>query len=135
MDVERGAAGFVVKTKRAAIAAASLVVACGGLSVPKMGATGFGYDIAKRFGHRLVPTRAGLVPLVFGPDDLVRYKDLSGVSLPVQVRVSWPKFLQRDAVHAPWASAARRYCKFRPIGRLAMNWPSIFCPSLTPTLG
>ena len=90
--VERGAAGFAIKTKRAAIAAASLVVACGGLSVPKMGATGFGYDIAKRFGHRLVPTRAGLVPLVFGPDDLVRYKDLSGVSLPVQVECRGQSF-------------------------------------------
>jgi len=90
--VERGAAGFVIKHKRAAIEASSLVVACGGLSVPKMGATGFGYDIAKRFGHRLVPTRAGLVPLVFGPDDLVRYKDLSGVSLPVQVQCRGQSF-------------------------------------------
>ena len=91
-DVERGAAGFVVETKRATIAASSLVVACGGLSVPKMGATAFGYDIAKRFGHCLVPTRAGLVPLVFGPDDLVRYKDLSGVSLPVQVQCRGQSF-------------------------------------------
>jgi len=83
--VERGAAGFVVKTKRGTIEVLSLVVACGGLSVPKMGATGFGYDLAKRFGHSIVATRAGLVPLVFTPDDLVRYNDLSGVSLPVQV--------------------------------------------------
>ena len=84
-NVERGAAGFVVKTKRGAVEVSALVVACGGLSVPKMGATGFGYDLAKRFGHSVAPTRAGLVPLVFSPDDLVRYKDLSGVSLPVQV--------------------------------------------------
>ena len=84
-SIERGAAGFTVKTKRGAIVASSLVVACGGLSVPKMGASGFGYDVARRFGHTLVPTRAGLVPLVFSADDMVRYKDLSGVSLPVQV--------------------------------------------------
>lgn len=84
--VERGAAGFIVKTKRGSMEASSLVVACGGLSVPKMGASGFGYELGKRFGHTIVPTRAGLVPLVFSPDDLVRYKDLSGVSLPVQVQ-------------------------------------------------
>ena len=90
--VERGAAGFVIKTKRGTIEAPSLVVACGGLSVPKMGASGFGYDIAKRFGHSLAPTRAGLVPLVFSPDDLVRYKDLSGVSLPVHVECRGQSF-------------------------------------------
>jgi len=84
-DVERGGAGFVVKTKRGASQASSLVIACGGLSVPKMGATAFGYELAKKLGHRIVPTRAGLVPLTFGPDDMVRYRDLSGVSLPVQV--------------------------------------------------
>jgi len=83
--VERGAGGFVVKTKRDAIEVSSLVVACGGLSVPKMGATSFGYEVAKKLGHCVVPTRAGLVPLVFSADDLVRYKDLSGVALPVQV--------------------------------------------------
>jgi predicted Rossmann fold flavoprotein len=84
-DVERRAAGFAVKTKRGRIDCSSLVVACGGLSVPKMGATGFGYEIAKQFKHSLVQTRAALVPLIFGPDDLVRFKDMSGVSLPVQV--------------------------------------------------
>ena len=90
--VERGAAGFVVKTKRGTIEVSSLVVACGGLSVPKMGATGFGYDLAKRFGHSIVATRAGLVPLVFSADDLVRYKDLAGVSLPVQVECRGQSF-------------------------------------------
>jgi predicted Rossmann fold flavoprotein len=83
--VERGVAGFVVKTKRDAIEVSSLVVACGGLSVPKMGATSFGYEVAKKLGHSIVPTHAGLVPLVFSADDLVRYHGLSGVSLPVQV--------------------------------------------------
>jgi hypothetical protein len=90
--VERGAAGFVVKTHRGAMETASLVIACGGLSVPKMGATGFGYEIAQRFGHAIVPTRAGLVPLTFSAADLVRYKDLSGVSLPVQVECQRQSF-------------------------------------------
>jgi len=83
--VERGAVGFVVKTDRGSTEASSLAIACGGLSVPKMGATVFGYELAKKFGHSVVPTRAGLVPLIFSADDLVRYKDLSGVSLPVRV--------------------------------------------------
>lgn len=83
--VERAAPGFVVKTHRGSVQTTSLVIASGGLSVPKMGATGFGYDLAKKFGHRIAPPRAGLVPLVFGPDDMVRYRDLAGVSLPVQV--------------------------------------------------
>ena len=82
---ERGANGFVLKTNRGSIETRSLVIACGGLSVPKMGATSLGYELARKFGHQVVPTRAGLVPLTFGPDDLVRYKDLSGVSLPVRV--------------------------------------------------
>ncbi len=90
--VERGANGFVLKTSRDSIAASSLVIACGGLSVPKMGATSLGYELAKKFGHRVVPTRAGLVPLIFSADDLVRYKDLSGVALPVRVECDRQSF-------------------------------------------
>ncbi|MSP39007.1 MAG: NAD(P)/FAD-dependent oxidoreductase [Deltaproteobacteria bacterium] len=90
--VERGAVGFIVKTNRGSMAAASLVIACGGLSVPKIGATAFGYELAKKLGHSVVPTRAGLVPLIFGADDLVRYKDLSGVAVPVEVGCGRQKF-------------------------------------------
>jgi predicted Rossmann fold flavoprotein len=50
-----------------------------------MGATGFGYELAKQFGHRIEPTRPGLVPLAFDTNDMVRYGGLSGVSLPVRV--------------------------------------------------
>jgi predicted flavoprotein YhiN len=60
--------------------------------VPKMGATSFGYEIAKKFGHSVVPTRAALVPLIFAADDLVRYKDLSGVALPVRVECGRQSF-------------------------------------------
>ncbi|HEX9453829.1 MAG TPA: NAD(P)/FAD-dependent oxidoreductase [Candidatus Binatia bacterium] len=89
---ERSADGFVLNTDHGSIESSSLVIACGGLSVPKMGASGFGYDIARRFGHHVVTTRAGLVPLVFSADDLVRYKDLSGVSLPVRVECGRQSF-------------------------------------------
>lgn len=90
--VERGAVGFILKTNRGLIETASLVIACGGLSVPKMGATSFGYEIAKKFGHSVVPTRAALAPLIFDADDLVRYKDLSGVALPVRVECGRQSF-------------------------------------------
>jgi predicted Rossmann fold flavoprotein len=61
----------------------SLVVATGGLSIPKMGATGFGHDLAAQFGLALVPPRPALVPLVFNPEDTARWCDLSGLSAEV----------------------------------------------------
>ncbi len=83
--VERSAKEFVLQSNRGEIHANALVVASGGLSVPKMGATPFGYEIAKQFAHKIEPTRAGLVPFTFDATDLVRYRDLSGVSVPVEV--------------------------------------------------
>ena len=61
--VERGADGFRVDTAQGRFQAASLVVAMGGLSIPSLGATGFGYELARQFGHAIRPTGAGLVPL------------------------------------------------------------------------
>ncbi|PMW70058.1 aminoacetone oxidase family FAD-binding enzyme, partial [Pseudomonas sp. FW306-1C-G01A] len=60
----RGAARFVVETSAGGFAAASVVVATGGLSIPKMGATDFGYRLAEQFGLRVVACRPALVPLV-----------------------------------------------------------------------
>ena len=57
-----------------------LVVACGGLSIPKMGATSFGYDIARQFGLKIVATRPALVPLTWSPEDPAVWGDLSGVA-------------------------------------------------------
>ena len=62
-----------------------LVIATGGLSIPKIGATPFGYDVAKQFGLRIVPTEAALVPLTFDSDVLLRTKPLSGLSAPDSV--------------------------------------------------
>ncbi len=72
--------------RRETVSARNLVVATGGKSIPKMGATGLAYDIAGQFGHSVTETRAGLVPFTF-PDG--RFKDLSGVSLPA--RLSTPR--------------------------------------------
>ncbi len=86
--IDRDDAGrFIVTTSRGVVDCASLVVACGGLSIPKIGATPFGYEIAKQFGLNIIPTRAGLVPLTFDPAVLDMTKDLSGVSVdPVRIQ-------------------------------------------------
>ena len=70
----------------------ALVVASGGLSIPKMGATGFGYELAKRFDHSIVPTRAALVPLTFGENELAQYRDLTGIGLPVEAGSNGHRF-------------------------------------------
>jgi predicted Rossmann fold flavoprotein len=80
------ASKFVVETSVGNFACESLVVATGGLSIPKMGATGFGYELAQQFGHALIEPRAALVPLVFAPEDRERWCDLSGVSFEVVAR-------------------------------------------------
>jgi len=79
-------AKFVVETSTGDFAAESVVVATGGLSIPKMGATSFGYELAQQFGHALIEPRAALVPLVFAPEDRERWCDLSGVSFEVVAR-------------------------------------------------
>jgi predicted Rossmann fold flavoprotein len=75
--------GFVLGTTAESFRAASIVVATGGLSIPKMGATSFGYELAEQFGVAIVPCRPALVPLVFDAEDRERWCDLSGVSTEV----------------------------------------------------
>jgi predicted Rossmann fold flavoprotein len=74
--------GFTVETAEETYTVPALVLASGGLSIPKMGATGFSYDIAKKFGLKVITPRPALVPLKAKLDDLEFYKNLSGVSLP-----------------------------------------------------
>ena len=57
-----------------------------------MGATNFGYELAKRFGHSIVPTYPALVPLTFSADDLARYQDLTGIGLPVEASCNGQSF-------------------------------------------
>ncbi|WP_046654404.1 NAD(P)/FAD-dependent oxidoreductase [Brevundimonas diminuta] len=73
------------------VTAASLVVATGGKSIPKMGATGWGYEVARRFGLRVTDTRPALVPLTFEPGLLEQLKPLAGVSVDAVVRHKVPK--------------------------------------------
>jgi predicted Rossmann fold flavoprotein len=81
--VEKRDDGFRVRTTSGTLHAPSLVVATGGLSIPSMGATGFGYELARSFGHAVLPTRAGLVPLTLTGKHQERLADLSGVALPI----------------------------------------------------
>ncbi len=77
--------GYQLDTGSGTLSCESLVVACGGLSIPTMGATGFGYDIAKQFGLEVLPTRAGLVPFTLHPELKQQLAPLSGISCPVDV--------------------------------------------------
>lgn len=76
---------FVVQTDAGAISAGRVVVATGGKSIPKMGATGVGYEIARSLGLRLVEQRAGLVPLTFAEQDLALCRPLAGVSVEARI--------------------------------------------------
>lgn len=84
--------GFNVTTNHGAFTAPALVLATGGLSIPKMGATGFAHDIAKQFGLPLSEMRPGLVPLTFSDSDMALMKPLSGVALDVIVRCGTAEF-------------------------------------------
>jgi len=79
----RRADQFVVGTETAEFHAPVLVIATGGLSIPKLGATSLGYDLARQFGLKIRPTKPALVPLVLGANDREQYCDLAGVSAEV----------------------------------------------------
>lgn len=91
-SVARSAEGFDVETAMGPIRARSLVVATGGLTVPRIGATPFAYRLAGQFGLAVVAPKPALVPLSFAPDLLARYGDLAGVSLEAEVACAGGRF-------------------------------------------
>jgi hypothetical protein len=95
LGVERGSAGFRIRTDSAPVTSASLVVATGGLSVPATGATDFGYRLARQFGHRIVAPRPALVPLTFDPQEWQPFAALAGVSLEVIIATGSGRNRQR----------------------------------------
>lgn len=88
-DLSKSEDGFLLTLEKDGVGrdvtCENLVVACGGLSIPKMGATGLGFEIAEQFGHTLTEIRPALVPLTFDDEKLARFKSLSGVSLDARV--------------------------------------------------
>jgi len=93
-DVARPDDRFAVMTEGGPLTAASLVVATGGPSIPKMGSSGFGYDVARRFGLAVVPPRPALVPLTFAPELLAWTAELAGVSVDAEVGFEKTRFAE-----------------------------------------
>ena len=84
-EIGKGTAGFTVATSRGTFRSPSLVIATGGLSYPKLGASGFGHDAARQFGLAVVAPRPALVPFVFTKTDRGIFQELAGVSLDAAV--------------------------------------------------
>ncbi len=91
-EVRKTAAGYQVALAGGEVRAVSVIVATGGKSIPKMGATGLGYQIAAQFGLGVTDTRPALVPLTFGPQDLDWIAPLAGLSLPVRIGTGAAQF-------------------------------------------
>jgi len=94
LEIER-TTEFVVQAAEAEFRAAALVVATGGLSIPKIGATAFGYDMARQFGLAIREPWPGLVPLTLSAEDCSRYCDLAGVSAEVIASCGGEQFRER----------------------------------------
>jgi predicted Rossmann fold flavoprotein len=90
--VSQGLDGYEVRLASGPVRAASVVVATGGKSIPKMGATGLGYQIATQFGLAVTETRPALVPFTFGPQDLEWIAPLAGLALPVRASCAQGRF-------------------------------------------
>jgi len=84
--VKQNDSGFSLHTDQGPFTCRSLVIATGGLSIPKIGASGFGYDLARQFGLKVVPTRAGLTALTFSGPLRDQIKDLSGIAVDARIR-------------------------------------------------
>jgi predicted Rossmann fold flavoprotein len=108
LEAECGATGVRIETgcsvprierearfRAANFEAESVVIATGGLSVPKIGASSFGYDVARQFGLAIRPCRPALVPVTFAPEQFRQFGDLAGVSLPAEVRAGAAVFREK----------------------------------------
>jgi len=92
-SVARGDSGFTVTTDRQVATAPALVIATGGLSIPKLGATGMAYDLARQFGLKVVEPRPALVPLTLSGEDAL-FRELSGVATDVVARCGKASFAE-----------------------------------------
>jgi predicted Rossmann fold flavoprotein len=90
-SVRASADGYELQTSRGTVRARAVVIATGGLSIPKIGATDFGYRIAQQFGLKLVPPRPALVPLTFDGQGWAPFAQLAGLSLPVRMETGEKK--------------------------------------------
>ncbi len=94
-SVEPAGGKFIAQTSIGPIQAESVIIATGGLSIPKIGATGFAYELAQQFGHEIVTPRAALVPMTFTDEHHDAFANLSGISLPVEgTAETGPSFIE-----------------------------------------
>ncbi len=91
-SVQKNENGFLISTNHGAYQTTSLVIATGGLSLPKTGATDFGYEVARQFGLNIISTSPALDGFVFSAEDQKNFKDLAGVSLDVRVTCNKTSF-------------------------------------------
>lgn len=143
------AAGFHLTGNQGVFSCETLVVACGGLSIPSLGGSGFGYQLAEQFGLRLIPTSAGLAPLVFSDSRKDLFARLSGISCEVEMAnqrmsfredllfthrgLSGPAVLQMSSY---WKPAETLHVNFMPgvdVSRLMAGWKSKHPRSLLRT--
>ncbi|MGK0410001.1 MAG: putative Rossmann fold flavoprotein [Shewanella psychromarinicola] len=85
LSVSKTEAGFNLNTSNGDLSCGSLVIATGGLSMPKLGATPYGYKLAEQFGLKVLPTSAGLVPFTWHSDQKIRFEPLSGIAVPTTI--------------------------------------------------
>jgi predicted Rossmann fold flavoprotein len=90
--IEKTDAGYALSTDIGPVTASSVVIATGGLSIPTLGATGFGYEVARRFGHDVLPTRAGLVPFIITDALKELCTELTGTSVSAVARCNGQSF-------------------------------------------
>ena len=105
----------------------NLIVATGGLSIPKIGASDFGYRLARSFGLRVTALRPGLGPLVLGDEDKAFCTALSGVALPVLSTIG-KQSLEDALLFTHRGVVVRRFCKFHPIGNRGRSCVSTCSP-------
>ncbi len=116
---------FTVETSAGAFEGETLTIATGGLPIPKLGASGFAFDIADQFGVPVVATRPGLVPLTFSESDLTWMRPLSGVSADAIVSMGKPAFREaalftHRGLSGPAVLQASSY--WTPGGAIKVNW-------------
>ncbi len=94
--IDTGVTSYEIQSDRGLIVSPQVVIATGGLSIPKVGATDFGYRVARQFGLRIVDTRPALVPLTFDGDDWAPFAQLAGLALPVMIETGPPDATPRQ---------------------------------------
>ena len=136
-DVDKDNDQYLVSTETDKYSSQSLIIATGGLSVPKIGATSFGYEMAKKFGHNIIETLPALVPLTFNEKILEMCKELTGLS--VEAIVSFNKVLFQEGMlfthrglSGPSILQISSYWKQGDDIKINLS-PKIKCPSIIRT--